>query len=185
MAIHGIVPTNVRLSTTLLTDTGKSSIAERQHSTMPQWLGRETGVLRRYAPMDSFATDDRPATYTKRMSSLSLFQSMASTKTLGNLVVLGECFVMRRNGDVHCRYWTTLTWCAGQSCRYIRDAKDATSGEIFVGVLGSPETGKETGVLAEMWREQKEVSSDCDRNWRTAVRFSSCVAVLVFLIAIW
>jgi hypothetical protein len=40
--------------------------------------------------MDNFATDDRPATYTKGMNFLFLFQSMASTKTLGEFVVLGE-----------------------------------------------------------------------------------------------
>jgi hypothetical protein len=40
--------------------------------------------------MDSFATDDRPATYTKGMTFLSMSQSMASTRTLGELVVLGE-----------------------------------------------------------------------------------------------
>jgi len=42
--------------------------------------------------MDSFATEDRPATYTKGMTFLSLFQSMASAKTFGELEVLGEYF---------------------------------------------------------------------------------------------
>jgi hypothetical protein len=57
---------------------------------MPHRLWREAGDLGRDAPMDSFATDDRPATYTKGMTFFSLFQSMASTKTLDELVVIGE-----------------------------------------------------------------------------------------------
>jgi hypothetical protein len=40
--------------------------------------------------MDSFGTEDGPATYTKGMTFWSLFQSMASTKTLGELAGLGE-----------------------------------------------------------------------------------------------
>jgi hypothetical protein len=40
--------------------------------------------------MDNFVTGDRPATYTKGMTFLFLFQSLVSTKTLGELVALGE-----------------------------------------------------------------------------------------------
>jgi uncharacterized cupin superfamily protein len=40
--------------------------------------------------MDSFTTEDRPVTYTKGITFRSMFQSMASTKTLGELAGLGE-----------------------------------------------------------------------------------------------
>jgi hypothetical protein len=47
---------------------------------MPHRLRREAGDLGRDANVDSFATDDRPTTYTKGMTFLSLFQSMDSAK---------------------------------------------------------------------------------------------------------
>jgi hypothetical protein len=55
-----------------------------------------------------------------------------------------------RNSRVLYPYWIAMTSRIGQGGTYIREAKDATSGEIFVGVLGSPEAGNETCVVAGM-----------------------------------
>jgi len=50
----------------------------------------ETGDLGMDSYMDSSDTMDEPETYIQGMASLSLSQSMAPTKTSGNIVVFGE-----------------------------------------------------------------------------------------------
>jgi hypothetical protein len=114
---------------------------------------------------DSPDTEDWPETYTQRVANLVLFQTLASTETSGDLVVLGECVILRDKlaqggiGNWSQRLHASIT---------IEDLpgeqKDATFWELFGDFLGS--YGAEVVKCVLLYMLGWHFDNRCEGSWQ-------------------